>query len=672
MSKFKRTGSVMSAAVAMAMVMPFGAVASAVPSPDFIPPTADWLTTVNYYRSMAGVAPITEDPTLSVGAVNHSCYMLYNGISHDEIPGRPGYTVDGDAAGNAGNVAVSSLEGTSARSHVELWMTGPFHAIGVLRHNLVTAGFGKCDLANTPMWHSGATLNVLSGLGNAPRPSQPTLFPGNGTTTNLDRFIAESPNPVTMCGWTGGAGLPIIAMLPTPPISPTATVTGPSGPIDVCVLSGANTTGVGQSILAGDNAVVIVPRVTLPQGLQNVRLVSGGQLIEWSFTVDQTAAVGISPSASAEPTGTQAGLQPMPPVRLIDSRSNLGTSRLIGGLPRRVTVAGRAGVPAGSLAVLANVTATNPAGAGYLTVWNCSATMPVVSTLNFAAGSTVPNAATIPLDSSGAMCVFSNVDTDFIVDINGYYSASAKGHYAPLNPARVLDSRSGLGTPGRLEAGATVELALAGNAGVPANASAVAINVTSINPTADGFVTAYPCSSGRPVASNLNPQVGRVRPNLVVAPLSSTGSICLYTHSAVDLVVDVLGYVSEFVPARLTASTPFRFTDTRDLYRPEVNAGQGGSRLGAGQTLVVQLAGQRGIPANAKAISANITVVDAVGSGFLTAWPCGERPTASNVNFDAGSAVANAAKLPLSATGSICIYVNTATQVIIDVNGWWS
>jgi hypothetical protein len=270
------------------------------------------------------------------------------------------------------------------------------------------------------------------------------------------------------------------------------------------------------------------------------------------------------------------------------------------------------------------------------------------------------------------MCVFSNVDTDLIVDINGYYSAEAVGHYAPLTPSRVLDSRFGLGTPERLLAGETVELLLGGTAGVPSDATAAAVNITSVNPSADGFVTAYPCSSARPVASNLNPQVGRVRPNLVIAPLSPSGTVCLYTHSAVDLVVDVLGYVSENVPSKLTASTPFRFTDTRDPYRPELNNGQTGRRLQAGQTIVVQLAGQRGIPANAKAISANLTVVDALGSGFLTAWPCGPRPTASNVNFDVGAPVANAAKLPLSADGAICVYVNESAQVIIDVNGWWS
>ena len=91
-----------------------------------------------------------EDATPVDGAYKHSCYMLQNDIAHDEIPGRPGYTPEGDAAGNNGNVAVSSVAGTSARSHIELWMTGPFHAIGVLRPNLQRVGFGKCDNASGP------------------------------------------------------------------------------------------------------------------------------------------------------------------------------------------------------------------------------------------------------------------------------------------------------------------------------------------------------------------------------------------------------------------------------------------------------------------------------------------------------------------------------------------
>ena len=171
-------------------------VKAADPSPPFIPASADWLTAVNYFRAMAGVGAIYDDPSLSSGAYNHSCYMLLNDIAHDEIPGAPGYTSSGDAAGNAGNVAVSSATGLTNRSFVELWMTAPFHAIGVLRPNLQRAGYGQCENPNTARWHSGATLNVLTGLGQQQGLADPILFPGNGTITNLTNFIADRKSVV--------------------------------------------------------------------------------------------------------------------------------------------------------------------------------------------------------------------------------------------------------------------------------------------------------------------------------------------------------------------------------------------------------------------------------------------------------------------------------------------
>src|SRR4051812_45256108 len=79
-----------------------GAVSAA--DPPFIDPGADWLTTVNYFSAMSNLGPVAEDPAWSAASLNHSCYMLLNGISHDEIPGKPGYTANGDEAGNNGNV----------------------------------------------------------------------------------------------------------------------------------------------------------------------------------------------------------------------------------------------------------------------------------------------------------------------------------------------------------------------------------------------------------------------------------------------------------------------------------------------------------------------------------------------------------------------------------------
>jgi hypothetical protein len=263
------------------------------------------------------------------------------------------------------------------------------------------------------------------------------------------------------------------------------------------------------------------------------------------------------------------------------------------------------------------------------------------------------------------------MSADLLIDVGGYYATTAVGRYTPVAPARLLDSRQGLGTPARLAAGQIVELPVVGVAGIPNSASAVALNVTGVAPSADSYITVFPCGE-LPPTSSLNPAAGKVTPNMVMAQVSPNGTVCFFASTDIDLLVDVVGYASGAVSNKFTPSAPFRFTDTRDGYRAEINAGQNGARLAAGQTLVVQIAGVRGVPANAKAISANLTAVDSTNAGYITAFPCNGVPATSNVNYEAAVAIANAAQLPLSADGAICIYSTASAQVIIDVNGWWS
>ena len=642
-------------------------------NPPFIAPTSDWLTVVNYFRAMAGQSTVVEDPALSAGALNHSCYMLQNGISHDEIPGKPGYTANGDVAGNSGNVAVSSAYNESARSHIELWMTGPFHAIGVLRPGLRSVGFGKCDNQNTSPWRSGATLDVISGLAGAPAQTQPILFPGNGTTTSLNRFITESPNPVAMCGWTGTAGLPIIALMPEGfRENPAASLSGPDGPIETCVLSAANTTSTAQQILAGDNAVIVMPRTPLANGTHTVSVSTSARSVTWSFTVDPTASTGVQPVSVTTPLTGGTTLQPLAPVRVVDTRSNLGGTPMVGSLGKRIQITGVGGVPAAARAVSANFTVTGASAGGYLTVWNCSPDRPVVSTLNYAADEAVPNGASVPLDANGGLCVFSSASADLVVDVNGYYASSGNGRFAAVTPVRLMDTRSGLGGGGRLAAGSVAPLQVAGLSGVPASAKLVSLNVTSVDPATLGYVTVYPCDVAMPTASSLNPVPGRVKPNVVLAPVAADGTVCLFTSTDVDLVVDVTGYIADTARMTFTPTSPFRLTDTRDLNRPEMNAGTGGAVVPGGKVLTIQVAGTRGVSGSAQAISANFTVTGNSVPGFLTAWPCGPQPTTSTVNFAAGEPIANGAQMPLSETGQICVMVSTDAHVIIDINGWWS
>ena len=165
----RRTTSTKSRAPSRALARCIVGVAAAVGSFVLVSPAAstvqasdDWLTIVNTYRAQSGLPPVTENASWSAGAMSHSCWMLRNGIAHDEPAGTPGYTSEGDAAGNSGNVAVSSSASATTRSHVDLWMTGPFHAIGILRASFRQSGYGKCTSPPNPtagQWNSAATLD---------------------------------------------------------------------------------------------------------------------------------------------------------------------------------------------------------------------------------------------------------------------------------------------------------------------------------------------------------------------------------------------------------------------------------------------------------------------------------------------------------------------------------
>ena len=62
---------------------------------------------------------------------------------------------------------------------------------------------------------------------------------------------------------------------------------------------------------------------------------------------------------------------------------------------------------------------------------------------------------------------------------------------------------------------------------------------------------------------------------------------------------------------------------------------------------------------------------DPVAPGFVTVYPCGARELVSSVNYVAGQTVANAVIAPLSASGTICIFSSSPTDVVGDLNGWF-
>ena len=129
----------------------------------------------------------------------------------------------------------------------------------------------------------------------------------------------------------------------------------------------------------------------------------------------------------------------MTPCRIVDTRPGQGFSGAFGppslspGVVRTFQITGttvgtptQCGVPDNALAAQANFTVTNTQGLGDLRVWPAGSPVPLASLVNYAAGETIANAATVGLGPSGAghngISVRADASgTDLIIDLLGYY-----------------------------------------------------------------------------------------------------------------------------------------------------------------------------------------------------------------------------------------------------------
>lgn len=373
---------------------------------------------------------------------------------------------------------------------------------------------------------------------------------------------------------------------------------------------------------------------------------------------------------------------PVEPARLMDTRPGFGTvdgvgeggGPITGGTQRTLDVAGRAGIPSDAVAVIANVTAIEPVGSGFVTVHPCEPTLPVASSLNFTAGVNLGNEVIAGLDATGDLCLYVHETAHLTVDVVGYVPAFSP--YETLEPARYLDTRPGFTTfdgefqgGGRRSAGSTLVLDIAERATIPAGADAVVMNVTAVDAPAPGFVTVHPCAPTLPVASSLNHTAGVNRGNEIVAPLSANGRVCIYTHRAIHLTVDVVGFLpadTDFTP--LVA--PARLLDTRPGFPTADGAAAGGGIRPAGSTIELQIAGRAGVPLDATTVTMNATAVGALERGFVTVHPCAPSlPVASSLNYVVGVNGGNDLVAALDDDGRVCIYTHTTTHLTIDVSG---
>lgn len=381
-----------------------------------------------------------------------------------------------------------------------------------------------------------------------------------------------------------------------------------------------------------------------------------------------------APARAATPTAGQSTYVPLDPVRVLDTRDGTGgvpVQQVGPGGVLDLTVRGRAGVPDTATAVIINVTATRAEGSTDIRVYPTpiDAGFPTVSNLNVDNGLTVANLVTVKIGVGGQVRLRNATGfVDLLADLSGYFAETAAGaSYTGITPVRLLDTReSGQGPA--YGAGEVRTLPVRGGAtGVPAAATAVALNVTAVGPSRVTDVRVYPTQPGSapPLVSNLNPAPGRITAAAVVAAVGPDGTVSIRNAAGtVHLLVDLAGWYTPGPDANVFHPlAPRRLLDTRS-----------GAALGPGQTRDLVVAGTGGVPFLGRVVVLNVTALATTGTD-VRVYPVpadGSVPNTSNLNPGPGQTVPNTVLAAVGRDGAIRLRnASGDTHLVVDLSGWY-
>jgi Metallo-peptidase family M12/IPT/TIG domain len=285
-------------------------------------------------------------------------------------------TVTGTNFQPAASVALVDLVGSTAPASVSfvnaasLTVTMPAHAAGAVD-----------VVVMNPDQQTATLKNGFTFTSSQPAPTVTAVAPNSGST------LGSTPVTITGTGFVPGATVSLGGSA--------ASSVNVANSTTITALTGAHTTGTVNVLVTNPDA-------------------QAGTLTNGYFYV---------------PPATSAAFHVVAPCRLLDTRNPngpLGGPALAGGGARRLfALAGNCGVPAGAKAVSVNVTVTQPAASGSLTLYPGNGTPTGASAISFAAGQTRANNALLYLatDGTGGFGVQNAAagSVHFILDVNGYF-----------------------------------------------------------------------------------------------------------------------------------------------------------------------------------------------------------------------------------------------------------
>lgn len=371
---------------------------------------------------------------------------------------------------------------------------------------------------------------------------------------------------------------------------------------------------------------------------------------------------------------------PVEPFRIVDTRDP-AVPEAYGPVRsgERLVVSFAGLVPTDATAVVMGITSTRHNAIGNVRAFPTNADgsgpAPLVSNVNVVPGVDQPNLATVQLGPGQTIAVMPDgPTTDLVLDVFGYYSPGGATGYVPLTPRRVLDTRLGVGAPaGVVLGGRWVDLQVTGG-GVPADATAVVLNVVGTGVQGGTFVTVMPTPDlgepwTGPATSNLNLYPGRDQANLVTVKVGEGGQVRLFVNRwATHLVADIAGYYTSTGTSGLVPVAPARLADSR------VPVGFTGP-LRAGTPVDVKVGGTSAVPAGATAAVVNIAGVSPRNLTHVRVFPTtvpASLPDISSINLVPGRDEANMAILTLGVEGKSTFYAQSSDlHMVVDVFGWF-
>lgn len=396
-----------------------------------------------------------------------------------------------------------------------------------------------------------------------------------------------------------------------------------------------------------------------------------------SIVVGLLAAIVSAPAQASPETG--GVFVPITPTRLYDS-SVSGSSQATPTSGRNFAAVGAAGIPTtGVGAVVVDVAAKSTTGHTnvYVKKGGSTAQASFLSVGDDTAWHS--NTIVVAPSASGTITVETSArDIDFNVDVQGYFTSasadSSTGGFVPITPTRLVGTNTGIGLPqAKLNGGTVYNAQIAGQANIPADATAVFANVRILNASVSGsFKTGASGTSVGTGVTAINDNAADVYDDSGMSiKLGSGGKVGLYVSSGTaDVILDVQGYFTAGTTGGgYTPLSNTRFFDSRDS-----------TALTAGATREVPVAGLAGVPNDDTVGSVAMTVSAAnwTGTGSVTIDnPDIGSDGTSNIAFKAPFAHdgdSSTSIVELSGDGTIEITNNSSgsVDILLSAQGWFA